>query len=95
MNIAALTGLEIMQAFAAGKLPRPPISTTMPMDLEKLSIAVAILQRLGVQHSATSRYRCVCSWVMAQPAQRTDSVSALTTISRIWPARLRKVLETA
>ena len=32
MNIATLTGLEIMQAFAAGKLPRPPISETMPMD---------------------------------------------------------------
>ncbi|WP_062815011.1 PaaI family thioesterase [Alcanivorax sp. NBRC 102024] len=36
MNIATLTGLEIMQAFAAGKLPRPPISETMPMEPDQV-----------------------------------------------------------
>lgn len=32
MNPATMTGLEIMQAFAAGKIPRAPISETIPMD---------------------------------------------------------------
>ena len=32
MNPATLTGLQIMQAFAAGKIPRAPISETIPMD---------------------------------------------------------------
>ena len=36
MNIATLTGLEIMQAFAAGNLPRPPISDTMPMTPDQV-----------------------------------------------------------
>ena len=32
MNPASMTGLQIMQAFAAGKIPRAPISETIPMD---------------------------------------------------------------
>lgn len=32
MNPAEMTGLQIMQAFAAGKIPPPSISKTMPMN---------------------------------------------------------------
>jgi uncharacterized protein (TIGR00369 family) len=42
MNIATLTGLEIMQAFAAGKLPRPPISETMPMEPDRVEEGLVV-----------------------------------------------------
>jgi len=34
MNPREMTGLQIMQAFAAGKFPRPPISITVPMEVD-------------------------------------------------------------
>lgn len=33
MNPKEMTGLEMMQAFAQGLFPRPPISETVPMDV--------------------------------------------------------------
>ncbi|MFZ4875865.1 PaaI family thioesterase [Janthinobacterium sp. Mn2066] len=32
MHLKDMTGLQLMQAFAQGKLPGPAITTTMPMD---------------------------------------------------------------
>lgn len=34
LNPREMTGLQIMQAFAQGLFPRPPISKTMPMDVD-------------------------------------------------------------
>lgn len=34
-SIAEMTGLEILQAMAAGKLPAPSITVTMPMSMEE------------------------------------------------------------
>ncbi len=34
MNPREMTGLQIMQAFANGAFPRPPISVTMPMEVD-------------------------------------------------------------
>lgn len=36
MNPQQMSGLEIMQAFAAGHFPKPGISKTMPMEVESV-----------------------------------------------------------
>jgi len=37
MDITKMTGLDIMKAFADGRLPKPSIAHTMPMEIEKVS----------------------------------------------------------
>ena len=34
MNVAEMTGLEVMQAIVAGKLPKPPMAETMAINFE-------------------------------------------------------------
>ena len=50
MSIATMTGLEIMQAFAAGKFPKPTIAETIPMDFQTV-------EHGGVTFSATATDR--------------------------------------
>jgi uncharacterized protein (TIGR00369 family) len=50
MSIATMTGLQIMQAFAAGKFPKPSIAETIPMDF-------SAVEHGGVTFSATANDR--------------------------------------
>jgi len=47
MSIKNMTGLEIMQAFAAGKFPKPSIAETIPMDFHAVELG-------GVTFTATA-----------------------------------------
>ena len=38
MNISTMTGLEIMQAFAAGHFPAPSITKTIPMQMSAIDL---------------------------------------------------------
>ena len=38
MNISTMTGLEIMQAFAAGHFPAPSITKTIPMQMSSIEL---------------------------------------------------------
>lgn len=42
MNIQTMTGLEIMQAFAAGHFPAPSITKTIPMDMASIELGKVV-----------------------------------------------------